>query len=57
MLIRHVNFFQVYYDSLIIVLLYLLSYVFCVYVMGNADLYQIDYFKLFDYIAVFAGLL
>lgn len=57
MMIRHVNFFQAYYDSLIIVLLYLLSYVFCVYVMGNAGSYQIDYFQLFDYFAVFAGLL
>ena len=44
MLIRKLNFFQSYYNSLIIVLFYLLSYVFLIFMLENSTQFSIFLF-------------
>ena len=57
MLIRKLNFFQSYYNSLIIVLFYLLSYVFLIFMLENSTQFSIFYSANIDCIAIFMSLM
>ena len=57
MLIRKLNFFQSYYNSLIIVLFYLLSYVFLIFMLENSTRFSIFYSANIDCIAIFMSLM
>ena len=57
MLIRKLNFFQSYYNSLIIVLFYLLSYVFLIFMLENSTQFSIFYSTNIDCIAIFMSLM
>lgn len=57
MLIRKLNFFQSYYNSLIIVLFYLLSYVFLIFMLENSTQFSIFYLANIDCIAIFMSLM
>ena len=56
-LIRKLNFFQSYYNSLIIVLFYLLSYVFLIFMLENSTQFSIFYSANIDCIAIFMSLM
>lgn len=57
MQIRKLNFFQSYYNSLIIVLFYLLSYVFLIFMLENSTQFSIFYSANIDCIAIFMSLM
>ena len=57
MLIIKLNFFQSYYNSLIIVLFYLLSYVFLIFMLENSTQFSIFYSANIDCIAIFMSLM
>lgn len=57
MLIRKLIFFQSYYNSLIIVLFYLLSYVFLIFMLENSTQFSIFYSANIDCIAIFMSLM